>query len=107
MRKILIGALLFVATANAGAKDRVYEGTWNTINRPLDGTMTCVVKEQGNNRWRGTFSGVWYGQEFSYTVEFSGPPERLRGTAVIDGANYEWAGEMTDDSLNGRFGGNR
>ena len=78
---------------------------WDRL--PLDGTMTCVVTDLGNNTWQGRFHGVWHGQEFSYTVRFSGPPERLRGRAVIDGADYEWAGEMTADSLNGRFGGNR
>ena len=34
----------------------------------------------------GQLPGVWEGQAFSYIVQFSGPPERLRGRAMIDGA---------------------
>src|SRR5437763_11018031 len=94
MRTLLIGLLLFAAPMMASAEDAVYEGTWVTTNRPLDGTLTCVVTDLGGNRWRGHFSGTWEGQAFSYEVDFSGPPERLRGRAVIDGADYEWTGEM-------------
>jgi len=109
MRSLLTCVLLLGTAAVAAAqdKDRVYHGTWVTTNRPLDGTMTCVVTDLGGERWRGHFSGAWHGQEFSYTVEFSGPPDRLRGKAVIDGANYEWTGAMGNGSFTGRFGGDR
>src|SRR3954451_17232753 len=110
MRNFLIGMLVFASAATAGAKDLVYEGTWVTTNRPLDGTLTCVVTDLGGNQWRGHFSGVWQGQAFSYQVNFSGPPERLRGRAVIDGGDYEWTGEMSQGSpgwFRGRFTGNR
>src|SRR5437763_16801406 len=110
MRNILVGTVLLVLAATSGARELVYEGTWVTTNRPLDGTMTCVVTELGDNQWRGHFHGVWQGQAFSYTVDFTGPPEKLRGRAVIDGADYEWTGEMSRDSggsFNGTFGGNR
>ena len=43
-------------------------------------------------------------------MDFSGPPERLRGRAVIDGADYEWTGEMGRGSpgwFTGKFTGNR
>jgi hypothetical protein len=109
MRTILIGVLL-VAPAAASAKERVYEGTWITTNRPLDGTMTCVVTELGENKWRGHFYGVWQGQSFSYVVDFSGPPDKLRGTATVDGAFYEWTGQMSTDApgwFKGSFGGTR
>jgi hypothetical protein len=107
MRAILLGVLLLVPAGTVVAKERVYEGKWVTTNRPLDGTMTCVVTDLGNNTWRGRFSGIWEGQAFSYTVQFSGPPERVRGRAVIDGADYEWTGEMGTDWFKGKFGGNR
>lgn len=88
----------------------MYEGTWVTTNRKLDGPMTCVVTKLGDNKWRGHFYGVWQGVDFSYKVDFTGPPERLQGTAVIDGADYEWTGAMTRGSPNtfdGKFWGNR
>jgi hypothetical protein len=110
MRIILAGLLLLVSGAAAGAKDLVYEGTWVTTNRPLDGTLKCVVTDLGNDRWRGHFSGTWNGQPFSYEVDFRGPPDRLRGQAVIDGAEYEWTGEMGKGPpgwFKGRFGGSR
>ena len=88
-------------------KRLVYEGTWLTTNRQLDGTMTCNLAQLGDERWRGTFYGVWYGQEFSYTVDFRGPPEKLRGRAVVDGANYEWTGAISKGRFKGEFWGDR
>jgi hypothetical protein len=110
MRTILVGLALLASCAAAGAKDLVYEGTWVTTNRKLDGTMTCVVTDLGGNRWHGHFSGVWSGQRFSYEVDFSGPADKLRGQAVIDGADYEWTGEMDREfpgSFTGSFWGSR
>ncbi len=110
MRTVMAGLVLCVAGAEAGARDLVYEGTWVTTNRALDGTLTCVVTDLGNNRWHGHFSGAWRGQEFSYEVDFRGPPDRLRGQAVIDGADYEWTGEMSKgppDEFRGKFWGSR
>jgi|SRR4051812_12371667 len=109
MRKLLLAVLLLAPSA-ANAKELIYEGTWRTTNRPLNGTMTCVVTDLGKHEWQGRFSGVWEGQAFSYTVRFSGPPERLRGRAEIDGADYEWTGQMEageNGSFKGRFGGSR
>jgi len=106
MRQFFAVFTLLLCSAAALAEDRVYEGTWNTTNRPLDGTMTCVVTDLGDNHWRGVFSGVWQGQEFSYKVEFSGPPEKLRGKATIDGADYVWTGAMGKE-FTGQFTGNR
>src|SRR5438874_9603540 len=110
MRALLVSLVVLASASAAIAKEMVYEGSWVTTNRPLDGTMTCVVRDLGNNRWRGHFYGVWYGHEFSYEVDFSGPPENLQGTATIDGAEYEWTGEMGGASprwFKGRFDGNR
>jgi hypothetical protein len=110
MRNILIGLLLLVVSATASARDLVYEGTWNTTNRKLDGTMTCVVTDLGNNQWRGHFYGEWQGTPFSYKVDFRGLPDKLRGQAVIDGADYEWTGVMDTQpggSFKGKFWGSR
>ena len=107
MRAMLCGLLVVVAGVPASAAEGSYEGTWVTTNRKLDGTITCVVTDLGNHRWSGHFYGVWQRREFSYKVEFSGPPDRLRGTATIDGADYEWAGEIHQDSFKGTFGGTR
>jgi len=107
MRSISVGLLLFGLSATCVASDAVYEGTWLTTNRKLDGTLTCVVTNLGGNRWHGHFYGTWEGVSFSYDVEFSGPPHQLHGTAKIDGAHYDWTGTMTQDSLQGQFGGDR
>lgn len=110
MRNTLIALVVLVVPATARADDLIYEGTWITTNRPLTGTMTCVVTDQGNNQWRGHFYGIWQGVQFSYKVRFSGPPEMLKGKAIIDGADYEWTGTMTKGtpgSLKGSFTGGR
>jgi hypothetical protein len=108
MRTIL-ACFVLLASGTASAKDLVYEGTWVTTNRRLDGTLTCVVTDLGDNNWRGHFSGAWHGREFSYTVKFSGPPDRLHGQAVIDGADYEWTGAMkgAPGTFKGKFTGSR
>lgn len=110
MRTILIGLVVLASCPVANAEDTVYEGTWVTTNRPLNGRLTCVVIDLGDNQWQGHFSGDWNGAQFTYTVDFSGPPERLQGTAVIDGANYQWTGSMSKEpngSFRGTFGGDR
>jgi hypothetical protein len=97
---------LLVLPATASAKDLVYEGTWVTTNRKLDGPITCAVTDLGDNQWRGHFYGVWQGVQFSYLVDFSGPPEKLRGRAVIDGTDYEWVGTIgtaSAGSFRGQF----
>jgi hypothetical protein len=106
---IRIGFLLFgfgFATT-VSADDLVNEGTWITINRPLDGTMTAVVTKVGDEKWRGHFYGFWQGREFSYKVEFSGPSAKLTGTAVIDGARYQWIGAFSQRRFQGTFDGDR
>lgn len=110
MRTMLIGVMLCLSSAPASARDLVYEGTWVTTNRKLDGTMTCVVTDLGDNQWSGHFYGTWEGVPFSYKVEFSGPPDKLRGQAMIDGAFYEWTGTMDRESsgwFKGKFSGSR
>lgn len=110
MRKTLIALIVLVVPAEASGQDVVYEGTWVTTNRKLDSTMTCVVTDLGENRWRGHFYGEWQGVRFSYTVGFSGPPEKLQGKAIIDGADYEWTGTMSKEApgwFKGSFGGSR
>jgi hypothetical protein len=117
MRHVNLGLLLtlggcFICQA-ACAADAMYVGTWKTTNRKLDGTMTCAVKELGDEKWQGRFYGVWQGVPFDYTVAFSGPPVSLRGTATIDGANYTWTGTIAPGNseapgaFQGTFGGSR
>lgn len=104
-----IGAILAYQPV-ISAQDRVYEGVWRTTNRKLDGTMTCVVKAQGEGKWSGRFYGVWQAVPFDYTVAFAGTPEKLMGKATIDGANYTWNGDMStaeDGRFKGSFGGDR
>jgi hypothetical protein len=110
MRTMLACAVVLLWSAAAGARDLVFEGTWVTTNRPLDGTLTCVVTDLGNNEWRGHFSGTWQGTTFSYRVDFRGPADNLRGRAVIDGAHYEWTGAMSKGQpgwFKGKFTGDR
>ena len=110
MRSILIGFFLLATSATSIANDLIYEGTWVTTNRKLDGTMTAVITPIGEEKWRGRFYGVWQGVDFDYTVEFAGPPDKLTGAARIDGAKYQWSGAMSKQPsgwLKGSFDGDR
>ena len=106
---LALGAFLLCCGDARTDQQTVYEGVWRTTNRKLDGTMTCIVKELGNEKWQGRFYGVWQGTAFDYSVNFTGPPSKLRGSAVIDGASYEWTGEISPESRTfaGKFGGSR
>ena len=112
MRNIVCAVIVSVALPSsfAVAGDIAFEGTWHTTNRKLDGAMMCIVTDLGNEQWRGRFYGVWQGVPFDYTVPFRGKPSDLRGTATIDGADYVWTGQMTEEtpqSFKGSFGGSR
>ena len=96
------------AAPTAKGEDRIFEGPWRTTNRRLDGIMTCVLKDLGDDKWQGRFYGVWQGVPFDYTVKFVGSPAQFKGTAVIDHADYVWSGSIDDSSVfKGSFGGSR
>ena len=108
-RYFLPFVILLAGLGVAHGQDRVFEGPWKTTNRKLDGVMTAVVRDLGDERWQGRFYGVWQGVPFDYTVKFSGQKESLKGTAVIDFADYTWTGVIDDEAetFTAKFGGSR
>jgi hypothetical protein len=101
-------ASLAVAVAiSAPAESLIYTGSWNTTNRRLEGTMTCILTPLPHQQWEGRFYGVWQGVDFDYTVSFSGPASDLHGTATIDGASYEWRGSLDQKRFVANFSGDR
>lgn len=107
MKKILLSLMFLLVCGTSLSAEVVYEGVWKTKNRRLDGRMTCVVTDQGQNKWHGRFYGVWRGVEFDYEEDWTGTPDKLTGKTVIDGANYEWTGTITAESFKGKFTGDR
>jgi hypothetical protein len=109
MCRFLICCLVLLAgsVSTTLVRGDTYEGTWNTTNRKLDGTMTCVVRQLDDQKWSGRFYGIWQGVDFDYTVTFTGPRSDLQGTATIDGAEYGWRGVISDRSFRGSFQGTR
>lgn len=109
---ILLGFLsyLLMPATQAGETptvEYVYRGNWQTVNRPLDGEMTCIVTSTGKHKWQGRFYGIWQGVDFDYTVDFTGPPKDLQGSAMIDGASYDWRAWITRDAMKANFSGSR
>lgn len=110
-----------------------YEGSWvTTKNKKLNGTANCQVKQLSKDHWQGRFWGIWQQVPFDYTVEFgavkdgkSGPvvsretiepkvrlivntgENPVAGTASIDGASYEWIGNLTANEFTIQFTGSR
>jgi hypothetical protein len=103
---VLLGGSIVSAEPTVG-QGAVYQGTWKTTNRKLDGTMTCVVTPVASEKWKGRFYGTWQGVDFDYTVDMLGPADKLCGTATIDGASYEWKGWIRGDTFKTNFGGDR
>lgn len=86
----------------------IYKGRWETTsNRRLDGIQTADIKYLGNDKWEGRFYGTWHGSDYDYKVKFTGPSDNLKGTAEIDGANYEWTGKLYEKKFIGKFTGDR
>jgi len=101
-------SFLWVGDAgSSSAAEYIYRGQWNTTNRKLDGVMTCVVVPKAKHEWRGRFSGVWQGVEFDHTVDFTGPPSELHGTATVDGAAYIWRARIDRERFVANFTGDR
>jgi hypothetical protein len=99
MKKALLALFLILFSGTAMADPLVYEGTWlTTRTSQLEGRMTANVEDLGNNKWKGRFYGVWQGRPFSYDVEWTGPHDKMSGKARIDGADYDWKGEMAAHS---------
>jgi hypothetical protein len=105
--KNILALVLFFAFLTPALADYTYEGPWKTTNRKLDGIQTAVVKSTGDEKWEARFYGVWQGVKYDYTVKFTGKANALKGTAVIDGANYEWTGSIDQEKFEGRFTGDR
>jgi hypothetical protein len=107
--------------------DGTYEGAWVTAKtRKLNGTASCEVKQLSNGRWQGRFSGQWQQMPFEYTVQFSADngakqtrlvvadanagklgPIPVIGKATIDGARYEFVGELSAREFTIQFTGDR
>jgi hypothetical protein len=101
-------ALLFCFVLPCDASTYDYHGKWATTSkRKLDGMQTAEVTYFGNNQWSGRFHGSWRGTKYDYTVSFNGPYNDLRGTAQIDGANYQWTGQISAEKFIIRFTGDR
>jgi hypothetical protein len=104
--KTLSLLLMFGFASVASANPYTFHGIWQTsARRQLIGTQTAVVERVSLEEWKGHFYGTWQGVDFSYNVTFSGPPDALRGTAVIDGTPYKWTGSITGKKLQGEFSG--
>lgn len=109
-------AVLFVSLAigaGANAADATYSGPWHTHRgKQLSGVMTVDVHADQVGQYRGRFHGVWQGVSFDYRVDFTGPLEDLRGSAMIDGASYNWRGVIVrgapgNGTFNASFDGSR
>jgi hypothetical protein len=106
----LMAIVLSGVASGATPSETTFRGPWHTTNRKLDGVMTCTVTRVAEQEWRGRFFGSWNGVAFDHTVAFTGPPEAFSGTAIIDGAHYDWTGEISVSMprhFKGSFGGDR
>ena len=106
VRLLIFGVAAMIPAVGAG-RELVYQGSWNTTNRKLDGVMTCVVSPVAKQELKGRFYGTWQGASFDYTVHLKGPTNDLRGTARIDGAAYECRAWISREAFKATFSGDR
>src|SRR5262245_17363815 len=103
---IVVVGVLAACLPAARAEELVYQGAWNTTSK-LDGVMTCVATQAAGQELKGRFSGTWQGAPFDYTVGFKGPPNDLRGTAMIDGVAYACRASISKKQFKANFAGGR
>lgn len=113
MLRAILWPSMMMAVSMVQAADYTYEGKWVTQNRPLDGVMRAEVTVDrlapipAQQVWNGRFYGTWQGVDFDYTVKFVGEASNLTGTALIDGASYNWRAKIDHKTFIGTFDGSR
>lgn len=105
--KYFIAILIVLFASFAQAADYVFHGSWKADNRPIDGPMSCDFTTLGNNKYKAKFYGVWQGVPFEYNVTFSGPPDKLKGTATVDHVPYTWTGSADAENFSGSYTSHR
>ena len=112
MKSGLLGVLLVLAATPLFGDDeaRTWEGRWNNRKFNTSGPLKCVATPSENGEWKATFSGTFRGEGFTYDVTFQSKAGRgqtdLAGTATIRGHEYEWAGSLKGNKLNGQYRSN-
>lgn len=104
---VLAGSLSLAAFGESPFPQKfTFTGPWHTTSG-LAADMTCVVTWIDHGKWQGHFYGIWEGAPYEYTVNFTGTPQKLVGTARINGAKYQWEGNMDMGAFTAQYGGNR
>jgi hypothetical protein len=85
----------------------VYKGTWHATNKRADGTMTATVTQAGAGKWRAAFTLTLGRKDVAFTVDWTGPAERLTGEATVDGRRVRWEGRLSAAGFSGTFKGER
>ena len=107
LRRIVIALSLFVFFDACSAEQRTFRGKWNNRKFNSSGTMTCVAEEMSTGKWTAVFRGVFQGDPFEFEADFrsdsSGQKLSLTGQHTIRGAQYQWTGSLTGQTLRGRY----
>lgn len=95
LRKLLFVLLVLSSCGFAAAQK--FEGPW--ITPSYRGILKCDLTDLGKDkkgvqRWKGRFYGYWQGINYSYNVQWTGPANKMKGTATIDGRPYTWTGKI-------------
>ena len=110
MRWMLLATLTVLPSLSlAEETTQTWEGTWNNRKYGTSGPLKCVASEVQTGQWKGTFTGTFQGDPFTYQATFESKPARrdgqfdLSGKATIRGHKYQWTGMMRGPALNGKY----
>lgn len=113
MNRLIVATVVLLGGLTARAADeesRTFEGTWNNKKYNTSGTMKCVAKPGKDGKWSATFSGVFMGESFSYTVTFTEKKGQgqsdLSGNAEVKNQKYDWTGTLKSNTLTGKYRSN-
>jgi len=91
-------------------KGGIFEGKWVNRKRGTSGPMRCELNPREDTEWSAKFEGTFQRSPFNYNVTFTAAKTTaaktdFKGTAEVDGGNYEYAATLKGDLLNVKYRG--
>lgn len=105
----LFATIALIATPAFAAEGESFtgSGTWNNKRYGTRGPLNCVAESKDGKTWKATFTGKFRRSPFKFNAKFAGTKAKgrtnLKGTAIVDGDRYQWAGSIKGNVLNGQF----
>ena len=100
-----IMGLLFLPSS-LFCQSMAWDGTWTSVKRKEDGTVTCTLQKKGG-KWTASFDGEKKGSKFSFKVPFvltkKGKQYGFEGETKVGGDRYEMTGTFSKEKFSADY----